>query len=117
MRKVTYFSAGTVADFAIPDERFQEFIAGEGTFERYGEDDLTKARGLLDAFMVRAREDTSAQYGTQEILAACFIWNFFNTNPEKERLITDDIVIIDLEGDLNTVEYAAAADIQLKPGH
>ncbi|TCS60370.1 hypothetical protein [Varunaivibrio sulfuroxidans] len=117
MRKVTYFSAGTVADFTIPDDRFQEFLKSEGQFERYGEDDLTKARDVLDAFMARARATADAHHGGAEILAACFIWNFFNTNPEEERLITDDIVIIDLDGDLNTVEYAAARDIQIEPGH
>lgn len=117
MRKVTYFSGGLAADFSITDPTFEKFLhdlsEAEGEIDRYGEDDLMKARNLLDDFMLRARKDEGVEQGVGEMLAACYIWNFFNTNPETERLITGDIVIVDLVGDLTTIEYVSANDVQL----
>jgi len=117
MRNVTYFSAGLVADFAITDAAFDKFLKdlaeAEKNIDRYGEGDLMKARTLLDNFMARAQEDESIEQGPGEILAACFIWNFFNTNPDASRVITGDIVIVDLDGSLNTVEFASAKDLQI----
>ena len=121
MRKVTYFSAGLVADFSISDAAFDKFLAdlaeAEGEIERYGEDDLMKARTLLDNFMARAQQDESVDQGPGEVLAACYIWNFFNTNPQPDRVIEGDIVIVDLDGTLTTVEYASANDIQIAHNH
>lgn len=117
MRKVTYFSGGLVADFAITDQAFDKFLKyleeASGEIEPYGENDLMKARTLLDIFMGRAREDENIDQGPGEVLAACYIWNFFNTNPEADRVIGGDIVIIDLDGSLNTVEYASVNDVQM----
>ncbi|MCR4377194.1 MAG: hypothetical protein NUV50_03755 [Rhodospirillales bacterium] len=121
MRKVIYYSGGLVADFAISDKAFDKFLAdledAAGQIERYGETDLMKARTLLDNFMFRARSDENADQGPGEILAACYIWNFFNTNPQADRVITGDIVIVDLDGSLNTVEYASVNDIQISHEH
>ena len=117
MRKVTYFSAGLVAEFAVTDPAFDKFLAdldeAAGMIEPYGEPDLMKARTLLDNFMMRARDDEDIEQGPGEVLAASYIWNFFNTNPNPARVIEGDIVIVDLDGTLNTVEYASAHDVQM----
>ena len=121
MRQVTYYSAGLVADFAITDTSFDKFLAdldeAKGVIEGYGEDDLMKARTLLDNFMERAQADEDVAQGVGEVLAACFIWNFFNTNPQKDRVIEGDIVILDLDGMRNTVEYASVNDVQIAHQH
>ena len=121
MRKVTYYSGGLVADFAISDKAFDKFLSdleeATGQIERYGETDLMKARTLLDNFMFRARDNETVDQGPGEVLAACYIWNFFNTNPQPDRVITGDIVIVDLDGSLNTVEYASVNDIQISHDH
>jgi len=117
MRKVTYFSAGLVADFAISDPAFDKFLKdlneAAQVIDGYGEDDLMKARTLLDNFMARAREDEGVEQGLGEVLGASFIWNFFNTNPDVSRVITGDIVIVDLDGTLTTVEYASVNDLKI----
>jgi len=117
MRNVTYFSAGLVADFAISDQAFDKFLVdlneAAKEIDRYGENDLMKGRTLLDNFMARAQQDENIEQGPGEILAASFIWNFFNTNPDPSRVITGDIVIVDLDGTLNTVEYASVNDLQI----
>ncbi|MBL4614485.1 MAG: hypothetical protein JKY27_06405 [Magnetovibrio sp.] len=117
MRNVTYFSAGLVADFAISESTFDKFLTdlneAEKEIDRHGEDDLMKARTLLDNFMARAQENEDIDQGPGEVLAACFIWNFFNTNPDASRVIEGDIVIVDLDGTLNTIEYASVDDIQI----
>lgn len=121
MRKVTYYSGGLVADFAISDKAFAKFLEdledAAGEIERYGENDLMKARTLLDNFMMRAREDEDIDQGPGEVLGACYIWNFFNTNPQPDRVISGDIVIVDVDGSLNAVEYASVSDIQVSHEH
>lgn len=119
MRKVTYYSGGLAADFIIWDQAFQKFHKdledAQGEIDPYGETDLIKARTLLDNFMLNARDDENIGQGPGEVLAACFIWNFFNTHPQENRVITGDIVIVDLDGSLHTVEYASVNDIQSGP--
>lgn len=117
MRNVTYFSAGLVAEFAISDQAFNKFLTylgeAENEIDRHGEDDLMKARTLLDMYMARALEAENINQGPGEVLAASFIWNFFNTNPDASKVIEGDIVIVDLDGTLNTSKYVSANDIQL----
>ena len=121
MRNVTYFSAGLVADFAISDQAFDKFLndldEAQKEIDAYDEDDLMKGRTILDNFMAAAQQDESINQGPGEVLAACFIWNFFNTNPDASRVIEGDIVIIDLDGTLNSVEYASANDVQVAHEH
>ncbi|HEY9079706.1 hypothetical protein [Magnetovibrio sp.] len=116
MRKVTYFSAGLLADFVISDQAFDKFLVdlneAQGEIDRYGEEDLLKARTLLDNFMARAQQDQTIVQGTGEVLGASFIWNFFNTNPDSSRVITGDIVVVDLDGTLTSVEYASVNDLK-----
>lgn len=112
MRKVTYFQAGVVADFVIPDDRYQEFAKGIGLDKAHSEDEIQKAREALGNF-VAAGEGRSA--GPEQTLAACYIWNFFNTHPDDEMHIEGDVVIIDLDGDGGNIDYAAAGDIQIAP--
>ncbi|MCP5368741.1 MAG: hypothetical protein H6907_18850 [Hyphomicrobiales bacterium] len=111
MRTVIYFQGGTVADFAIPDDRFDAVVANLPWERRYAEDDLKMAQGALDAFL---RAGTGAA-GPQEVAAAAFLWNFFNTNPDPDRVIEGDIIVVDLAGDGETIEYASTADVPLKP--
>lgn len=112
MRTVSYFIAGTVADFAIPDDRFVEFTKQMPFNRQHQEGELQKARLILDAFTRRASDEPA---GTAEILAACYVWNFFNTNPDDEQHIKGDVVIVDLDGNGETIEYASVADIQMAP--
>lgn len=121
MRNVTYFSGGLVADFAISDAAFEKFLAyleeAKGEIDGYGEDDLMTARTILDNFMAAAWRDEDIEQGPGEVLAACFIWNFFNTNPDAAQVISGDIVIVDFDGTLTTVEFASAADVKLGHDH
>jgi len=113
MRKVLYYYGGTVADFAIPDDRFDAFAKGLPWEKHHSDDDLNKARRVLEAFMQRNEEKGSLAAGAHEILAACFIWNYFNTHPDDKRHIRGDVVAIDLHGDGTAIDYAAAADVQI----
>lgn len=121
MRKVTYFSAGLVADFAITDAAFDKFLMylneAEKEIDRHGEDDLMKAQTLLDRFMAAAQQNEDIEQGPGEVLAACFIWNFFNTNPDAARGIKGDIVIVDIDGSLSTIKYASVKDVQIPSEH
>jgi len=112
MRKITYFNAGVVADFTIPDDRFTEFTSNIGLDKAHSEDEIQKAREVLGAFVSNPDNRTA---GPEQILAACYIWNFFNTHPEDEMFIEGDVVIIDLEGDGTNIDYASAGDIQIAP--
>ncbi len=109
-RQVSYFCGGTVADFVIPDDLFRDFSRHVNPDLQYDEGELDKGRRVLEAFTTRG-EDLGA--GAAEIAAACFVWNFFNTNPDDGNVITGNVVIIDLEGDGQHVEYASAADVEL----
>ncbi len=111
MRKVLYFRGGTVADFAIPGDRYEDFSKHVKWELRYSEGELDKARKVLERFVMEGGENT----GPAETAAACFVWQFFNTNTDDERFIGGDIVIVDLRGDGATIEYASAADIQVTP--
>ena len=120
MRKVVYFSAGLVAEFALSDQAFDKFLTdlaeAEGIIDPYGDPDLMKARTILDNFMAAALGDEDIEQGPGEVLAASYIWNFFNTHPDLSRRIEGDIVILDLDGSQHTVEFAAATDVQLPDG-
>lgn len=121
MRKVTYFSGGLVAEFAVTDPAFEKFLAdlkdAAGEIDPYGEGDLMKARTLLDNFMIRARDDEDIEQGPGEVLAASYVWNFFNTHPHANRMISGDIVIVDVDGSLNTVEFVSVNDVHMKHDH
>lgn len=112
MRTISYFIAGTVADFSIPDDRFAEFARHVPYDKQHLEPELQKARGVLEAFTRRAGNEAA---GASEILAACYVWNYFNSNPDDEHHIDGDIVIVDLNGDGDTIEYASVRDIEMKP--
>ncbi|MBL6933174.1 MAG: hypothetical protein ISR45_09520 [Rhodospirillales bacterium] len=112
MRKITYFQAGVVADFTIPDDRFEDFTRGIGLDKAHVEDELLKAREVLGNFVASGKDGSS---GPEETLAACYVWNFFNTHPEDEMHIAGDVVIIDLDGDGTNIDYAAVGDIQIAP--
>ena len=111
MRKVLYFQGGTVADFAIPDDRYEEFSKHVKWELRYSEGELDKARKVLERFVTGGGENS----GPVETAAACFVWQFFNTNTEDSKFIKGDVVIVDLSGDGSTIEYVAADEIQIAP--
>ncbi|NQU57544.1 MAG: hypothetical protein HQ513_09925, partial [Rhodospirillales bacterium] len=107
-RKITYFYAGVVADFIIPEDRFDDFSLAIGLDKSHSEDEIQKAQGVLGAFVAGATEEAA---GPEQILAACYIWNYFNTHPVDDKHIEGDVVIIDLEGNGVHIDYAAASDI------
>ncbi|MEO5336774.1 MAG: hypothetical protein H7841_07770 [Magnetospirillum sp. WYHS-4] len=112
MRTVCCFIAGVMADFAIPDDRFAEFSRHVPYKVQRAEAELHKARAVLLAFTER---DSRTPAGPGEILAACFVWNYFNTHPEDEQHIEGDIIIVDLDGSGETIEYAAIGDVDVVP--
>lgn len=115
MRKVMYFQGGIVAEFTVPDALFHAFSREMDWDRRYNDDELQKAQRVLGNFVTASDEGTPQ--GANESAAACFVWNFFNTNPDADRVIDDDIFIVDLAGDGETIEYAAVRDIPLTPDH
>lgn len=113
MRKVTYFLAGTVADFSIPDDNFDAFCRDMDLEAFQSEEDLGKSRTVLEAFVMRGEK--GAQAGAEETLAACFVWNFFNTHPQDAMHIEGDVMVIDLNGDGETIDYACSEEVRLAP--
>ena len=110
MRTVSYFLAGDVADFRIPADRFDDFDRNMPFDRRHSESDLDMARMVLQSFLEAGRE----RIGPQEVLAACFVWNFFNTHPDDGGRIDGDVLIVDLHGGGGTVEYASPGDVELR---
>ena len=123
MRKVTYFSGGLVAEFAITDQAFDKFLTdlaeaeAEGVIDPHGEPDLMKARTILDNFMAAVQDDEDLDQGPGEVLAASFIWNFFNTHSDPMRVIEGDVDVLDVDGSQNVVEFASARDVKLPHDH
>ncbi len=110
MRTVIYFRGGVVADFPVPDELLDSF-AKHVKFEiRHDEKELEKARLVLDRVV---RSEGAVPVGPNETAAACFIWSFFNTNPDSGRVIQGDVVVVDLDGRGVHIEYASPADIRI----
>lgn len=114
MKTVTYFYGGTVADFVIPDDRFEDFVRHVTFDARYDADQLDRARLVLERFV---KDDQDHSFGATETVAACFVWNFFNTNPDDTHHIKGDIVIVDLEGNGAYVEYTSPEHIKLAPAN
>lgn len=114
MRKIIYFFGGTVADFDIPDDRFDDFTTQAKPETLHSEDDLGLARGVLANFL---KSDENTEVGAEEILAASFVWNFFNTHMEDHLHIDGDVMIVDLAGNGETIEYASVNDVQLAPSN
>ncbi|CCQ72851.1 hypothetical protein [Magnetospira sp. QH-2] len=110
MRSVVYFNGGTVGDFVISDDRYKAFIDTTPAETQYSDDELHEARQVLNDCL---QGDAEATAGAIEEAAACLIWNYFNTHPDHEKRLSGDIMVIDLEGDGATIEYAAVDDIEL----
>ncbi len=110
MRTVVYFRAGTVGDFAVEDDRFAAFSAQVPRDIKYDDDELTRARRVLGAFMAA---DVERPVSATEEAAACFVWTYFNTHPDPQKHIQGDVLVIDLNGDGETVDYAAVDDVDL----
>lgn len=113
MRKVVFYLGGVVADFSIADDRFDVFAGTMPWERRHSRDDLDKARQALAAFVRRGAGDPETKVGPNETLAACFIWNYFNTNPEGDKQIDGDVLVVDLHGDGMSIDYMAVADADL----
>lgn len=111
MRTVTYFFGGTVADFLVPDDLFDQFSRHMPFDKRYAETEIQKAQKVLETFMGRG----GSQAGPSELLAACYVWNYFNTNPDPEQVIEGTIMIVDLNGDGRYIEYASPDDVDMRP--
>ncbi|GAB6051424.1 hypothetical protein JCM17960_02440 [Magnetospira thiophila] len=110
MRSVVYFNCGSVGDFPISEDRFTTFVETVASDIKYSDEELHKARTVLGDCM---QQEADATVGAVEEAAACFIWNYFNTHPEPEMNIAGDVLIIDLNGDGETVEFAAVDDVEL----
>lgn len=113
MRTVTYFCGGKVADFPIPNELFESFVFNLKPDKYHSEAELGRARSVLDVFIRQEGDDLHA--GPYELAAACYVWHYFNTNKRADQRIEGDVVIVDLNGEGSTIEYAAASDIQIAP--
>ena len=112
MRKVVFFVAGTVADFHIPSDRFEDFTKHMDWQAGHSREELDKARRVLERFV---KEGEGRNAGASEIAAACFVWNFFNTHPDDAMHIKGDVLIVDLKGDGETIDYTPLADVKLAP--
>ncbi len=113
MRKVVFYLGGVVADFPIDDDRFDAFSGAMPWERRHSQEDLAKARQALAAFVRRGESDPAIKAGPNETLAACFIWNYFNTSPEGDKQIDGDVLVVDLHGDGMSIDYMAVADADL----
>lgn len=112
MRKVVYYSNGTVADFGIPDPLYDAFAARDVEIKIGPGEDLDKAQKVLARFVHEASEGGRDGMGQNEAIAACYIWHYFNTTDEETH-IDGDVLVVDLEGDENEITYMALADAQL----
>lgn len=110
MRNIIYFKGGTVADFVIDDAQYDDFVQQLAPEQINSDVHLGKARRALEHFM--AGPD-GREAGSLEVSAACYVWHFFNSNKDASRRIDGDVVIVDLAGDGETIEYASTADIQI----
>ncbi|MEO5373914.1 MAG: hypothetical protein H7840_06485 [Alphaproteobacteria bacterium] len=110
MRTITYFRGGTVADFAVGDAQYDDFVERMPGDLRHSETQLGKARRALEHFVLHL---DGREAGPLELSAASYVWHFFNTNPDASRRIDGNVIIVDLAGDGETIEYASAADIQI----
>ncbi len=115
MRKVVYFHAGVVADFAIPDRLYTAFAERKIEIRVGPGEDLDKAQKALGRFMQEAADADEAgprPMSEAEAVAACYIWHHFNTTDEDGR-IEGDILLVDMEGDGAEITYMALADAEL----
>ncbi len=112
MRTVSYFFGGSVADFQVPDDLFEQFSRHMPYERRYSETEIQKAQKVLEAYMKRG---AAGDASPNEILAACYVWNYLNTNPDPEHHIEGPIMIVDLKGDGEYIEYASPDDVDMVP--
>ncbi|MBF0095220.1 MAG: hypothetical protein HQL34_11855 [Alphaproteobacteria bacterium] len=108
MRRITYFHGGMILDFDIEDARYDDFTARLKPELRHSDAELGKAQGALGAY-VAGDEDRAP--GPREMAAACYVWDFFHTHPDASKRIDGVVVIVDLAGNGETIEYAAESDL------
>ena len=112
MRKIIYYHGGTVVDFVLADAFYEGFASALKAEKHHDDQELNRARRILETYVQR---DTDAAPGPLEQSAACYVWHYFNTHPTAEHRINGDVMIVDLDGGGTTIEYVAAADVQLNP--
>ena len=112
MKRISYFHKDMILDFDIEDARYDEFLSHLKPEVRHSDAELGKARAVLGAY-VALDEDRAP--GPVELLAACYVWDYFHTNADASKRIDGAVVIVDLAGDEQTIEYADEADLNLSP--
>lgn len=112
MRKVVYYYGGEVADFSIPDPLYVAFAERPVETSQGPGEDLEKARRVLQATMARSSAGEEVAMGENELVAACYIWHYLNTTDEESR-IEGDILIVDVEGEGQDIQYVPLADVEL----
>ncbi len=112
MRKIIYYYSGTVTNFEIEETHYKDFARNLKEDRRNSDRELNRARGVLGAYVCR---ETGEGPGPLERIAACYVWNYFNTHTAADHCIKGDVMIVDLDGTGTTIEYVAAVDVQLKP--
>lgn len=115
MRQVSYFFGGHLADFPIPDDFYQAFAERATNVPARPGPDLEKARLCLEKVLsVIADEGQPGTQGQDEMMAAAYIWFFFN-NADPESAIEGDVIVVDYEGDGQDIAYVPLADVDLVP--
>lgn len=113
MRKVVYFYGGHVADFSIPDELYDAFAERSVELSAGPGEHLEPARQVLQNVMEEFSATGEARpMGESEVVAACYIWHYFNTTDEQTR-IEDDILIVDADGESKDVQYVPLSEVDL----
>lgn len=112
MKRVTYFHGGVILDFDLEEARYKDFAARLKPEVRHSDAELGKAQGVLAAYVTG--EDDRAP-SPLEMAAACYVWDYFHTHKDASKRIDGNIVIVDLAGNGETIEYASEADLNFAP--
>lgn len=114
MKRVVYYHAGLVADFAIPDELYVAFAERAAGIPGEPGAELDKARKVLERVLRRAAAgDESAKAGENEAIAACYIWHYLNHVIAEDGRIEGDVLVVDEEGEGDNITYMPLADVEL----
>lgn len=113
MKRVVYYPAGLVADFAIPEDLYVAFAERAGSIPGEPGADLDKARKILERVMREAASGGEGKVGENEAIAACYIWHHMNNTIEEDGRIEGDVLIADEEGDGQDITFMPLADVDL----
>lgn len=113
MRKVAYYLAGTYAEFLIGDEHYEDF--GEQIRRiKFDKSDLEEATRTLEIAVREGQRAGEIMVAEPEVIAACYVWWYFNDRIKKRPLIDGDLIILDTESG-GHVSYAACDGYKFTP--